>query len=427
MADLQKGDKFETKDGRTVTVLEKLGKEGGQGAVYEIDHNGKHKALKWYHKRYVENLKAPRKFYENLDNNIKRGAPTDSFLWPQDILKNEESFGYVMDLRPPEYKDFTHFLLAKEKFASVTAMLNAALNITAGFRELHNKGYSYQDLNDGNFFINPKSGAVLICDNDNVSEFGKSSGIAGKARYMAPEIVVGKASPGTKTDSFSLAVVLFLLFINDHPLEGKKTCVPCMTEELEKKFYGKEPVFIYDPEDTSNRPEPGIHRNALKRWERYPVCLREMFQKAFSKQVLSDPSYRVLEIDWLRLFIRLRAEIFKCSCGEVFFADAVESTSCPRCGKNHKFNLCIKTSRYIVPVHQRTRLYSCHIESGSNDFSTPAGEIVLRGDAFSLKNVSLKTWIVSDGTKKDTVAPDSLALLRKGITIDFGGESAQVI
>ena len=30
-------------------------------------------------------------------------------------------------------------------------------------------GYSYQDLNDGNFFINPQSGDVLICDNDNVA------------------------------------------------------------------------------------------------------------------------------------------------------------------------------------------------------------------------------------------------------------------
>ena len=28
---------------------------------------------------------------------------------------------------------------------------------------------SYQDLNDGNFFIDPQTGKVLICDNDNVA------------------------------------------------------------------------------------------------------------------------------------------------------------------------------------------------------------------------------------------------------------------
>jgi serine/threonine protein kinase len=426
MAELQKNELFKTKYGKTVTVLEKLG-EGGQGAVYKVDCDGKPMALKWYHRGYVEKLKDEKKFYGNLDNNIKKGAPTDAFLWPRDILKNEVSFGYIMDLRPPEYRDFSLFLLAKEKFASSTAMINAALNITAGFRELHNNGYSYQDLNDGNFFINPKTGAVLICDNDNVCEYGKSSGIAGKARYMAPEIVVGKASPGTKTDSFSLSVVLFLLFINNHPLEGRKTCIPCMTEESEKKFYGKEPVFIYDPEDKSNRPEPGVHRNAFKRWPRYPVYMRKMFQKAFSKEALSDPSHRVLEIDWLRLFIRLRAEIFKCSCGEVFFADAIESTPCPDCGKNNKFALRIKTSRYTVPVHQRTKLFACHTEVDSNDFSTLTGEITLQAGSFSLKNTSNKAWIVTENGKKITVAPGSLASIRKDMTIDFGGETAEII
>jgi hypothetical protein len=44
------------------------------------------------------------------------------------------------------------------------------------------------------FFISPKNGGALICDNDNVYEFGKNGGVAGKARYMAPEIVKGANS-----------------------------------------------------------------------------------------------------------------------------------------------------------------------------------------------------------------------------------------
>ena len=77
-----------------------------------------------------------------------------------------------MELRPPEYKDFSLFLLAKVHFANIEALINTALCITNGFRELHNRGYSYQDLNDGNFFVNPKTGDVLICDNDNVAPYG---------------------------------------------------------------------------------------------------------------------------------------------------------------------------------------------------------------------------------------------------------------
>ncbi|GHV27540.1 hypothetical protein AGMMS4952_09380 [Spirochaetia bacterium] len=183
----------------------------------------------------------------NLENNIKKGAPTNAFLWPEDITEQQgDTFGYIMNLRPPEYVGFPRFLIGKEGFASITAMVNAALRITEGFRELHLKGYSYQDLNDGNFFINPQNGDVLICDNDNVSEYGKNSGIAGKARYMAPEVVLGKSQPGIKTDSFSLGVVLFLLFTGNHPLEGKNTCPPLVTLKLERKYFGENPVFIMD-------------------------------------------------------------------------------------------------------------------------------------------------------------------------------------
>lgn len=169
-----------------------------------------------------------------------------------------------MELRSADYKDFGKFLLAKEHFACVSAMITAAILICSNFRILHNKGYSYQDLNDGNFFINPRNGDVLICDNDNVAPSGVNSGIMGKCRYMAPEIVLGKNLPNAQSDRYSLAVILFLLFFGNHPLEGKQIAeTPCMTEKHEKKFYGSTPIFIYDSTDSSNRPINGIHNNVI--------------------------------------------------------------------------------------------------------------------------------------------------------------------
>jgi serine/threonine protein kinase len=201
MADLPKGFTILTKNFKKITVESKLG-EGRQGAVYRVDYDGQPKALKWY----TTAQKSPKKFYENLENNIKHGAPANAFLWPEGITekpaKAGDTFGYIMNLRPDDYESFSKFLVGKVGFASITARVNAALRITEGFRELHLKGYSYQDLNDGNFFINPKNGDVLICDNDNVSEYGKNSGIAGKARYMAPEVVLGKASRGSRPTAF---------------------------------------------------------------------------------------------------------------------------------------------------------------------------------------------------------------------------------
>jgi DNA-binding helix-hairpin-helix protein with protein kinase domain len=428
MADLEKGYTLQTKNLEKVVVQEKIG-EGGQGAVYRVDYAGSPKALKWY---TGKRLPHPKKFYENLQNNIKKGSPASAFLWPEDITEHDgDAFGYIMDLRPPEYKTFSRFLTGRETFASVTAMAGAALNITAGFRALHNKGYSYQDLNDGNFFINPQNGGVLICDNDNVSEYGKNySGVAGKARYMAPEIVAQNAEPDIHTDRFSLALVLFLLWTNSHPLEGKAACPPCMDAAHEKKIYGENPVFIFDPDDSSNRPVRDIHTGAISCWPLLPAYLREEFIKAFSKDVLRDPNKRIIEQEWLRLFIRMRGEIYKCPCGEVYFADPAAPNPCPQCGKTNSFPFYIKAGKYNLPVHRRTKLYECHTLTDSDNYETVTAEACFESGAILLKNVSDKTWMTgggSGGEEITSVAPGAAVALKKGMNINFGGGAGEVI
>jgi DNA-binding helix-hairpin-helix protein with protein kinase domain len=424
------GYRIRTRGFKTVTTLDPqngevfLG-EGGQGVVYLVDYAGSKKALKWYTGKRFSNSA---KFYENLQNNIKMGKPDASFLWPEDITEHDRgAFGYIMDLRPSEYRDFSRFLTGREGFASVTAMVNTALNITAAFRALHNKGYSYQDLNDGNFFINPKNGGVMICDNDNVSEHGKNSGIAGKARYMAPEIAAKNAKPSIHTDRFSLSVILFLLWTNNHPLEGKAACPPCMDAAHEKKIYGENPVFIFDPADKSNIPVQGIHKGAITRWPSLPAYLQDEFIKAFSKEVMGDPNKRIIEQEWLRLFIRMRSEIFKCSCGDVYFADPVNPNICPQCKKQNTFSLYLKAGKYNLPIHQRTKLYECHTLKDSDNYETATGEAEARDGAFYLKNISDKTWMVSSGENTESIAPGASFALKKEMDINFGGGSAEVI
>ena len=303
MKEFAKGQRIKVASGGELEVIQKLG-EGGQGVVYKVKYNGKELALKWY---FGNKLNDPDRFYRNIQNNIKKGAPTSAFLWPLEITEYfEESFGYLMELRPPEYKDFSLFLLAKARFSSISAVVNAALCITNGFRGLHNSGFSYQDLNDGNFFVNPKTGDVLICDNDNVAEYGDALGIAGKCRYMAPEVVVGKKKPDVHTDRFSLAVVLYLLLFLNHPLEGKKTMCPCLTEELERKFYGTDPVFVWDSNDDTNRPVRGVHVNEIKFWPIYPKFVRDTFEEAFSQEAMvgADTQHRVTEKKWQEVWFR---------------------------------------------------------------------------------------------------------------------------
>lgn len=117
-----------------------------------------------------------------------------------------------MDLRPQGYYDLTKFLIpGSVKFASWKVTVDACLEILTAFRFLHKKGYSYQDLNDGIFFINPSTGSVRIGDNDNVAPAGTNTGILGKPRFMAPEIVRNENMPNVDSDKYSLSLILFTM------------------------------------------------------------------------------------------------------------------------------------------------------------------------------------------------------------------------
>lgn len=163
---LEKGFCIKTLFGGIIRV-EKFLAEGGQGRVYIADYEGQKKAFKWYKKGSLG--ANPNAFYENIKQNVIRRTPSPEFLWPIDITEWEDgTFGYIMDLRPDGYYEVTEYMLCHVRFRSFRTIIDAAISIVSAFRILHNKGYSYQDLNDGNFFINPKNGKVLICDNDNV-------------------------------------------------------------------------------------------------------------------------------------------------------------------------------------------------------------------------------------------------------------------
>lgn len=432
MKEFQKGQRIKTVSGGELEVIQKLG-EGGQGVVYKVNYNGKPLALKWYFGNKLNNAD---KFYRNIQNNIKQGTPTGAFLWPLEITEYfEGSFGYLMELRPSEYKDFSLFLLAKVHFANIEALINTALCITNGFRELHNRGYSYQDLNDGNFFVNPKTGDVLICDNDNVAPYGENLGIAGKCRYMAPEVVMGQKRPDSHTDRFSLAVVLYMLLFLNHPLEGKRTMCPCLTEELERKFYGSDPVFVWDPANDANRPVRGVHTNEIKLWPLYPAFVRKTFEKAFSHEVMvgNDTTHRVIEKEWQEVFTTLRDLTIKCSCGsETFIDPSQQSCRCINCGKSIERPPILKVKKYHAALAPGKKLYACHVQYDSDDFKEAKGEVISSRNnpsLLGLRNDSNNTWeaILPNGSSKGY--PNGQVIkLGKGIKINFGnGNVAEVI
>lgn len=399
---------------------------GGQGEVYDVESGGKHYALKWYFKHM-----ATKDQKEILDNLLAKGSPDESFLWPQDIIFKSygESFGYIMPLRPKQFKSIVDMMKRRAE-PSFYALCKAAYNLTNGYRKLHAMGYSYRDISFGNLFFNPDDGEVLICDNDNVSANGiDNSAVYGTPRFMAPEIVVGKAKPSRNTDLYSLAVLLFYMFMMGHPLEGKlEADIKCMDIHAMNKLYGTDPVFVFDPADKSNRPVKGYQDNVLIYWDLYPQPVRDLFTQSFTEGLVS-PNKRVTEKKWLETFANLTTGIIACpACGgEVFYdeikAETGEAHTCWNCGRDVRMPVAVVIGKSRVLLHKNAKIYSHHIYD-DYDMTTVVGSVVQNPNNPSLwgiKNESNENWtyIKPDGMQIPVAIGRSAAIVRD-TKINFG-------
>lgn len=411
--ELKPHDKVTLTIGSQATIIKELGR-GGQGIVYLVDLAGQQMALKWYHNPPSD------AFYKNLEHNVNAKAPSDAFIWPEYLTIQERgSYGYIMKLRPNDYYEFGNYLLARKNFKSFDAMLAAAMKICDGFMMLHRHGYSYQDLNDGNFFIRPTDGDVLICDNDNVMPQGEMSGIMGKARYMAPEVVAG-GKPDKYSDRFSLSVILFMLFFANHPFEGAKVVAcPCMTEAFEKKFYGSEAVFIYDKENKTNLPVRGVHQNVIKRWPLFPSILKQTFMEQFSQDIMHNPTKRLIEQEWQKIIARVRDELVICPyCNQETLLDInAAQCKCINCGKDIDTSkqLCVGTRTIYLTPGTKIYIDNDNTADGVVDlFPTDKNLMIIR-------NLASSSWhIDTPSGKVKVVEPNDFMPVLNGLKISFG-------
>lgn len=398
---------------------------GGQGEVYHVENNGKHYALKWYFKH----MATPEQ-KAILDNLISRGTPDASFLWPQDLIfkSQGEPFGYIMPLRPKNYKSIVD-MMKRHAEPSFYALCRAAYNLTNGYEKLHSMGYSYRDISFGNLFFDPDNGDVLICDNDNVSANGvDNSSVYGTPRFMAPEIVVGKAKPSRNTDLFSLSILLFYMFMMGHPLEGKlEADIKCMDIHAMNKLYGTQPVFIFDPTNKTNRPVRGYQDNVLIYWDLYPQSIKDLFTLSFTVG-LTTPGKRVTEKKWMETFINLMCGISKCSCGAEVFYDENKivkgvAHTCWNCGKAVAFPASLIVGKSCILLQKDAKVYTHHI-TGNYDMNTVVGTVTQSPKSpnlWGIRNDSPDNWtyIKSDG-QQIPVASGRSAAIAKDAKIDFG-------
>ena len=320
---LRAGQDFATTSGRRGRVGALLG-AGGQGEAYVVSLDGLSFALKWYHPHYVT---IDTMLRTRLDRAVRRGAPTNDFLWPLDLvdIAGSGSFGYVMPLRSDSFVSIRDLIAPPPRRLelSLPRRADVCLHLARSFLELHASGFCYQDINFGNIFIEPASGRILICDNDNVNIDGAEASIYGTRKFMAPEVVRRESLPNSRTDLFSMAVLFFYTFFGWHPFDGRREAeTQLLDAAAELRLYGTEPLFLFDPDDSGNGPVEGYHDSIVARWRSLPTGLRKLFVRSFTEG-LRDPGARVLETEWRTALRTIAGGTFACAhCGFEHVADA---------------------------------------------------------------------------------------------------------
>lgn len=416
-------------DGEEVIVKTLLG-SGGQGEVYRVESpRGREMAMKWY-----APAAATRRQLLQLQRLIQRGAPSEDFLWPKKLVEDGEraGFGYLMELRPQGFYSIVE-LMAGRVDPSFCVLARTGANLANAFLALHAQGLCYGDVSFGNVFFHPKSGAIRICDNDNVVIDGSDEiGIVGTPRFMAPEVVRGEALPSSDTDRFSLAVLLFYLLLVHHPLEGKREYeIRCLDLPAMERLYGEEPRFIFDPDDDSNGPVPGGHDTVALYWDLYPEYLRRLFEQAFTRGLEDATGGRVRESQWRQAMTRLMDSVMECKCGaEVFYdveylrANQGQSSPCWSCGARPALPPRMKVGDRVVVMTDRSVLFEHYLRRipKSHDLRRPQAMVRKTGGGkLFLENCSEGAWsIAAPDRSTRAVKPGGRVELRDGLEVHFG-------
>ncbi|WP_217596438.1 hypothetical protein [Cohnella sp. GbtcB17] len=418
-----------------VTVLKKLG-EGGQGAVYLVESKSYgRKALKWYNLNQSTPYQK-KSIMELIQHGIPDGEAGRRFIWPIELVTSNSSnqFGYLMDLiDTSRFAELGEVWSRIKPAPSMRTMCVISKRAAESYRSLHLDGFCYRDISKGNMMFDTQNGDVLICDNDNVGvNLQSESQVWGTLEYMAPELILEKAPPSTRTDLHSLAVLLFQLWVWHHPFHGQMEYrIRSWDLPAKKQIYGEDPVFIFDLNDRRNElPNDPEYVTPQRRWDCLPLNLKEMFTRAFTVG-LHSPNQRVTEGEWKRLFAELEDCIVSCphDRAENFWYEGAVSLHCWYCTREisspPKLLIHNSAGRKFIVLNNDTIVLNHHFNPSADPGSAEqlVAKIVQNPNnpgVWGLRNLTDRPWIAEHGQEAPKEVPPQKAIpLVAGLKIEF--------
>ena len=282
-------------------------------------------------------------------------------------------------------------------------------------------------MNANNLLFSVVTGDVFVLDVDNLVRMQERVYVT-TPETTAPELMLQTAPVSVNTDLFGLGVNLFLLLFVNHPLYGKR--VGMVTPETRLEHEAKNPLFIFDPKDDSNRPGE-LEQAAAMLWPTAPQCVRDLFTRAFTAG-LKDPEARVRKSEWSKLFSTVFDWIVRCDkCNCEFIVDLSGKTpklpsarcSCFLTGALRR----LRTSDKELVVFPGKDLAFKNIAGNSSQVLGKVESHPRKPEVVGITNKSTEAWSATRPDGRTTFCkPNQTIELRPGLTLTLNSNSVAV-
>lgn len=196
-------------------------------------------------------------------------------------------------------------------------------------------------------------------------------------------------------------------------------------------------MFIFDPENDSNRPVPGEHDTVIQTWRAAPSALREMFVDAFTKG-LHHPNDRVRASQWRETLSRIRDTMVYCAvCNrqnyhdERNFAKTGDPGICWRCEESIILPPRMTVGDRVIMLNRDAVILEHHLtHSARHDFEAVVAAVTphpSKPGLYGLTNRSEDSWLAEwpDGSTK-TIDREQTVPLRDGLHIKMREVDAEI-
>jgi eukaryotic-like serine/threonine-protein kinase len=380
---------------------------------------------------------------ERIGARLRCGDLGGRFVWPLDLVEVPASdahrrdsdehgagqgFGYLVRPWPARSIPFTAVTTGDVGVSFADALV-LALDVVEVFADLAANGLCFADFDPGDLRVVLVDNRVFVGSSDGIVLSGSASSGAARWEYAAPEVLAGGASSAT-SDQHVLAVVLFELLMLGHPFEGRSVLAYERWDDVARRaVHVDDRRFVFDPDDTANRPDPHLHPNLPLLWPQYPEFVRSLFVQSFVDGSL-DPAVRVTAESWRSALRRARDLTLRCGdCGRVNFHPSWAPPRCWSCGHRIASPLVLRTGDALVVLDPGRQIRVHHLRPG-RDAALPVAVVERHATAehvLGLRNLGSDPWtaFLTDGSRRE-VRPGRAIRLDESLRLEMHGRVVAV-